>query len=129
MLDNKLVYAYPVAFRDKLDLLRKVLRVYALVTNIEEEENYLRPRLVDVLSFYILRGYNNETTDLILESLDIKKSNLTQINSELRRKGFLVRDTHNFRKNTVSEEMRLLCEHFIDTKDRKIFLIDFQKMK
>ena len=54
------VYGIPIKYKDKLDLLKKVLRIYASVININTKKNYLRPRLVDVLAFYILFGYNGK---------------------------------------------------------------------
>ena len=121
------VYGFPISYTDELDLLKKVLKINAVVTNINENENYLRPKLVDVLSFYILLGYSKETKDLILESLSINMKNLNQINSELTRKKYLIRDLHNFKKKHLSEELKSLKKYFIEGESAKIFLIKFKE--
>lgn len=126
MSKNKInVYGFPVVYNDQLDLLRKVLKIHAVVTNIEKDENFLRPKLVDVLSFYILMGYSSETKDIILESLDITTKNLNQINSELKKKKCLVVDIHNFRNKHLSEELKQLKNYFLEGDYSKIFLIKF----
>lgn len=123
------VYGYPVSYSDKLDLLRKVLKVHAVVTNIDKNENFLRPKLVDVLSFYILMDYSKETRDIILDSLDITQKNLNQINSELTKKKYLIRDNNNFRKKHLSKELKMLKKYFLEGDYKKIFLVSFKEKK
>lgn len=119
------VYGIPIKYKDKLDLLKKVLKIYASVININTKKNYLRPRLVDVLAFYILFGYNKKTKELILQSLKMDIKNLNQINSELTKKKFLIRDNNNFTKKHISQELEELNKYFILENTKKIFLIKF----
>lgn len=119
------VYGIPIKYKDKLDLLKKVLRIYASVININAKKNYLRPRLVDVLAFYILFGYNKKTKELILQSLKMDIKNLNQINSELTKKKFLIRDSNNYTKKHISKELEELNNYFILEDTKKIFLIKF----
>lgn len=121
------VYGIPITYKDKLDLLKKVLRIYASVININTNKNYLRPRLVDVLAFYILFGYTKDTKKLILESLKMDIKNLNQINSELTKKKFLIRDANNFTKKHISKELEGLNDYFILKKTNNIFLVKFIK--
>lgn len=123
------VYGYPVDYSDELDLLRKVLKVHAVVTNIDKDENFLRPMLVKVLSFYILWGYSKETKEIIMDSLEITQKNLNQINSELTKKKYLVRDTHNFRKKYLSKELTMLKNYFLEGDYKKVFLVRFKEKK
>lgn len=123
------VYGFNVSYKDNLDLLRKVLILNATSTNINKGKNYLRPKLVDVLSFYILYDYSKETKDLIIESLKIKGTNLNQINSELTRKGYLIKDYFNYRRKTLSEELIALKKYFLEEDTSKIFLIKFNEKK
>lgn len=119
------IYGYEVSFKDKLDLLRKVLNIHATLTNLNKEKNHLRPKLVDVLSFYILMGYSKETKEMILESMGITVKNLNQINSELTKKGYLVRDTMNFRIKHLSNELKMLKGYFLTGESKKAYLIPF----
>ena len=123
------IYGYPVKYKDKMDLLQKVLSVHAVVTNIEKGKNYMRPMLVKVIAFYILMGYSKETRDIIKESLNIKGSNLNQINSELTRKGYLVKDYMNFRVKYLSKELHQLKSYFLEGDYVKLFTIKFSKVK
>ena len=129
MAKGKSVYGLNIDFKDRLDLLKKILKLHALVTNINKAENYLRPKLVDVLSFYILRGYSKETKDLILASLGITGKNLNQINSELTKKKYLIRDNNNFRKKHLSQELKVLRDYFLEGEYNKIYLVKFNERK
>ena len=121
------IYGIPLVYRDKLDLLKKVLKVYATLINVNKKGNYLRPRLVDVLAFYILFGYNKETKILIMESLKMDVKNLNQINSELSKKKFLIRDSNNFTKKHISKELDELKNYFLSDDLSKVFAIKFVK--
>lgn len=123
------VYGCSVSYVDKLDMTSKVLNVYACVVNINKGENHLRPRLVQVLAFYLLMSYCNETKQLIQESLGITLKNLNQINSELTKKGYLLRDSRNHRRRHLSKELEIIKNYFVDSneKTKKIFLMDFLK--
>ena len=74
------MYIQKFEYTDTLDKLTKVLQMYALMINLKIGKIYLRPRLVEVLAFYILRDYSNETKELIIQTLGIEKANLNQIN-------------------------------------------------
>lgn len=126
---NLNVYGKRLNFSDKLDLIKKVLQIYAIITDINVKNKFLRPKLIDVLSFYILWGYNIETKDLVLKSLKISEENLNQINYELTKKGFLVRDIYNLRVKNLSEETKKLSNYFLSNELNKIFLIKFDKNK
>lgn len=123
------VYGFNVSYKDNLDLLRKVLILNATSTNINKGKNYLRPKLVDVLSFYILYDYSKDTKDLIMDSIGITSKNLNQINSELTRKQYLIRDKYNSRIKYLSEELKSLKKYFLEEETSKLFLIKFNEQK
>ena len=121
------IYGSKIIFTDDLDLMKKVLNIYAKIVNIEKKSNYLSPRLVNVLSFYMLKGYSKETKVLIQKSLDINVTNLNQINAELTKKKCLVKDEYNFSTKHLSESLENLKLYFIKGEYSKIFMINFKK--
>lgn len=122
------VYGFTLDYKDNWLLVRQILRIYALVTNINKGDNFLRSRLADVLSFYILFDYSKETKNLIIKSLKITNKNLNQINAELTEKKFLIRDLHNFRKKHLSKDLVSLKKYFLDEENlNKFFLIKMRK--
>jgi len=121
------VYGYNLKFKDDLDLLNKILSIYAAIVNLNEGNNHLRPKLVQVISFYILFGYSVDTKNTIMESLNITKKNLNQINSELTRKNYLLRDAFNFRTKHLSKELKEVKSYFLTGNHSKIFLIKLTK--
>lgn len=128
-LTKQNVYGYGIVYKDQIDLLTKVLKIHSLVTNLKIEESYLRPKLAEVLSFYMLLGYSKETKNVIIESLKITLQNLNQINAELTKKKYLVRDNNNFRKKHLSKELNEFKEFFLSNDLSKILLIKLTKDK
>ena len=118
------MYIQKFEYTDTLDKLTKVLQMYALMINLEIGKIYLRPRLVEVLAFYILRDYSNETKELIIQTLGIEKANLNQINSELTKKGYLRIDQRSFRKKHLSPAMLQIKDYF--TNDESFCLLGFK---
>lgn len=124
------VFAYNLKFNNDWLLIRALLKIYSITLNIKKESVYLRPKLVDVLAYYILLGYSDETKEIILKSLKIKRTNLNQINAELTKKKFLKVDPYNLRKKYISKDLESLRDYFLDSeKEKKLFLINFQKIE
>lgn len=125
MNDIKL-YGMKVSYTDELDLMQKVLNLYSKVINISSTENFLRPRHVSVLAFYLLKGYTNETKKLVLDSLEISVANLNQINAELTKKGFLIRGHSNYSEKFLSKGLESLKEYFMNREFNKLFMVSFK---
>ena len=121
------MYIQKFEYTDTLDKLTKVLQMYALMVNLKIGKIYLRPRLVEVLAFYILRGYSPETKEIIINTLNIEKANLNQINSELTKKGYLRIDQRSFRKKYLSPAMLQIKEYFMKDEDFCLFGFKFEK--
>jgi hypothetical protein len=121
------IHGSRVEYSDDLDLMKKVLNIYAKIINIDRDDNFLSPRLVNVLSFYMLRGYSKETKKLILESLDINVANLNQINAELTRKGCLERDKYNHSHKNLSPSLEELKNYLMEDAPAKVFVVRFDK--
>lgn len=121
------MYIQRFEYTDTLDKLTKVLQLYALMVNLKVGKIYLRPKLVEVLAFYILKGYNEKTKELILNSLNITKPNLNQINSELTKKGYLRIDQRSYRKKYLSPAMEQIKKYFLENNDFCLFGFKFEK--
>lgn len=120
------MYIQRFEYKDSLDKLTKVLQLYALMVNLKVGKIYLRPKLVEILAFYILKGYSDETKELIIKTLNITRPNLNQINAELTRKGYLRIDQRSYRKKYLSPAMLQIKEYFMDGKSDDFCLMGFK---
>ena len=109
----KPIYGYSLDFSNRLDLMKKAVSVFATLEALKAGEVKIRKKLIDVLSFYALNGYSRETKKMISETLEISTDNLTQINAELTKSGYLLRDRNNFRKKTLHPDLERLKNIFI----------------
>lgn len=99
------IYGYSVKPKNRLDLMRISVAIFATLERVRTGEVMIRKKLEDVLAFYALNGYNTETKKMIIETLNISADNLTQINAELTRNGYLIRDNNNFRKKYLHPDI------------------------
>ena len=127
-LENVKIQYFGLTFSDKLDFCRKMMSIYALIVNLHHRTNYLKQRSADVLAFYMAMGYSQETKDIIMEVLEINIKNLNQVNYELTRKMFLVRDPYNSQKRSLSIELQQLRDSLLDNEGNSTSLnIRFKK--
>lgn len=112
-------------FENSFDKVHACLRLYAEATNIKAGYVHIRPRMVDVLTFYILYGYSRETKKKILETTGFTKENLNQINSELTKKGYLRMDSRNYRIKHLSPTVQGLKDFFDSSEDIEKSLFAF----
>ena len=121
------MYIQKFEYKDSLDKLTKVLQLYALMINLKVGKIYLRPKLVEVLAFYILKGYGDKTKETIINTLGITKPNLNQINSELTKKGYLRIDQRSYRKKYLSPAMLQIKDYFLNNNDFCLLGFKFEK--
>lgn len=129
-LENVKIQYFNLSFNDKLDICRKIMSIYALIVNLHHKTTFLKQRTADVLAFYMAMGYSQNTKEYILEALETNSKNLNQINSELTKKMFLLRDPHNSQKRTLSVELQQLRDFFLNDESESVsFNIRFRKRK
>lgn len=78
------------------------------------------------LIFYMMYGYNDEAIQDIKDYTDVDDIYMNTINSNLRTKGYLVKDERNFHKSHLSTEVEDLKQH-LDSDGIKMFSIVFKK--
>lgn len=108
------IYGYKLNFTNRVDLMKKAVTVFATLEALDAGRVKIRKKLIDVLTYYTLNGYNSETKKMIMESLSMTRDNLTQINSELTKCGYLIRDKMNYRKKTIHPDLERLKNVFMD---------------
>ena len=124
------IYGYTLGFSTRLDLMKKAVTVFATLEAIKHGEVKIRKKLIDVLTFYALNGYELKTKRMITETLKISTDNLTQINAELTKSGYLIRDKNNFRKKTLHPDLERLKNIFIPEsplKCKRAIIIKFDE--
>ena len=122
------VYLNKMYTDNDIDKLTKVLSVFSMVKNgnIPEENKrvHLRGQAVKVLAYYMLFGYSAETRELLVDN-GFSKTNVHQINSELRKLGYLKKDQMNYHNGFLSDELLRIRDYFMaTTKDKKLFVIE-----
>ncbi len=124
------IYKFETDYKNRYELMCRALSIYTNVKNFDKDDTFLRPMLIKVLTFYILEGYSLETKGLIMDSLGINIKNINQINSELTKKGFLIKDIMNHRNKFLNPELKKLREYFLeDTQSTKLFLVQINPKK
>lgn len=142
-----LVYGMNVSFDNEMTLIKSVLTIYSSIENLNtiyqdskrkpsdkklksSKSKYLRPRLIDVLTFYVYKGYSTETKNEIKDTFrNINTQNLNQINAELTAKGYLIKDTYNFRKKHLNPQLQALRKYFLEGEyvNKPMFTVSFLK--
>lgn len=118
------LYSIDIKFKDSIDLLQKVLTLYSAGVHLNRNNENLRPRLIQILAFYVLKGYSSETKDLILDSIPgLKKSNLNQINSDLLKLGYLEKGKYKNDERTLSKPLMELKQYIETESNGKPFII------
>ena len=129
-MKNINTYAMTVPFENSYELLLNFLILYSSVQNIRNGKNYLRPKLIEILAYYMLKGYNSDTKEYIIKhEPSLNKANLNQINSELSRKNLLIRDKYKAHDRVLSKDLQALSDYVLGkTETRPIFTIVFKKV-
>jgi|688.fasta_scaffold657430_2 hypothetical protein len=107
------LYKIDINAKNEFDTLKNLITVYSCYKTIAgEEARMLRPKLVTLLSIYIRDGYNKDSKALACELLDLKKTNLNCLNSELRDGGFLIKSEMNNRESYLNPELQGLSDYY-----------------
>lgn len=123
MADKK-VYGLINKYDNYHELLQNFLIMYSVSINLNNPNNHLKPRLSNVLSYYVLKGYSEETKKIILDSKEgLSRKHLNQINCELQKQGYLHPHKHNENRREVDKSLLELKEYLEMTKDDKPLLI------
>lgn len=107
--------------KNTVDLLSKVIDIYALLNSTEE--NKLAKYEKRILLYYLQKGFNETALEAICEDTGYKKNYLHVVNKKLRDKGYLIVDEkrHVFDLNA---DLKLMRKKFVDDKS-KGYIINF----
>lgn len=98
-----------------IKILSNILDIYNSINMHNRPEKVLKPYQLRLLSLYIRKGYSKETMDEFKESYNRNDGYVNVINSELRNKGFLIKDDYK-KNNYLSSEMEDIKKSIIDKK-------------
>lgn len=125
------IYKVDIEYNNSHEMFRHFLTVYSTVSNIKHGGTYIRPQLVKVLTFYLLKGYNETTKDLIINSIKgMTRKNLNQINSELQKKGYLIKDKYAHTLRHLNQPLKDIKAYIESSnQDPLMLLATFNKKK
>jgi hypothetical protein len=109
---SKEIYWNELRYKNEMDMLKKIIRIYSIVMLEDDLENHEET----VLMFYFKYGYSPETKEKIRESLDISPHYLNTINYHLDQKGYLKKDEKNKQKKHLADGLQKLKSSFLDNK-------------
>lgn len=114
--------SYRLTSEKKGDMIQviDIVKIYSIL----KKEKELIGRNLEVLAFYLVNGYNRDLKEKMAEELNIKINNVNQINSSLRKDGYLIQDKKNKTKNVVDPDLKKFKEFIID-KEKKNVIIEF----
>lgn len=123
-MSQKNVYGLINRYDNYHELLQNFLILYSVSINLNNPTNHLKPRLSNVLSYYVLKGYSEETKKIILDSKPgLTRKHLNQINCELQKQGYLHPHKHNENRREVDKSLLDLKEYLESNKDNKPHLV------
>jgi hypothetical protein len=125
------IYNIDIPYNNNYELVKSFLNMYTEAMSDIDDNLRLRPKLIEVLSYYMMYGYSDETKELIVSTMDsMNMLNLNQINSELQRKKYLYKDKYKDSLRHLSEPLEGLRQ-YLNNKDivNKVLLISYSRRK
>lgn len=100
----------PIEAKTPIDFVEKILDIYLIHgVKVGSVKKKLSPKLLRILSFYILYGYTKEAKKIIVDSMDITYPILNSANKELRDSGFLEDgDIYSKTNNVLNKDLSIL---------------------
>lgn len=118
------IYQIEIKSDNEFQVLQKLITVYSCYRTITGwKSKMLRAKLVTLLSIYIKYGYSKESKDRACEMLDLKKTNLNCLNSELRDGGFLIKSEMNTRDSYLNAELQELSDYYKSNGDNPTMVL------
>jgi hypothetical protein len=112
------IYQIEIKSKNEFEVLQNLVTVYSCYKTITGwKHKMLRQKLVLLLSIYIKYGYSKDSKNRACEMLDLKKTNLNCLNSELRDGGFLIKGTMNVRDSFLNPELQELSDYYMGKGD------------
>lgn len=121
------LYREIITTRDELETIHTAVSILNLSKKLRKEEKTLRPRNIEVLSFFILYGFSKETKKLIQDTLDVKPHTVAQNTTDLVKAGAIYRDMYNQNVYHVNQEYLDLKDFFLEKSNFRLFCIQLQK--
>lgn len=118
----KEIYFNQLKYKNEMELLRKIIRIYSIVKLNDDLENHEE----EVLMFYFKYGYSPETKEKIKDTLEISAHYLNTINYHLDKKGYLKKDEYNKQKKHLTNDLEELKKAFIE-KGVEVYAIGIKK--
>lgn len=105
------IFCSTAFYTDRLDLSRKVLKVYNSLSAILNWPS-ISSRHIDLIAYYICYGYNDNTQKRYMDDFNIDMASLRVMNSEMKKKGLLVDVGGNFRTRNLSPRLQRFRQYF-----------------
>lgn len=102
----KLRYSLDVSYENNARIVDILVMNYAYASKIEPPTK----REIGVLRDYVLYGYSGQIKDVISANLGITKDNLNVINSNLEKKGYLVKHPTNQTMRKINKDLEIIKE-------------------
>lgn len=98
--------------------IAKIVKIYSILKKGKE----LKGRNLQALAFYLKEGYSLNVKRKMARQMNIAENNLNQINSNLRKEGYLIVDQNKRIKNHVDPELVKLKKFIIDNGGKNLVI-------
>lgn len=132
------IYKFDIKYENTYELISHFVSVYSKANNVKFEkideedkvdktkDGYIRPALVKVLTYYVLKGYSDETKELILKgNPKMNLKNLNQINSELQNKGYLLKDKYKKGVRHLNKSLKNIKDYIENNEPPYVIMMKF----
>lgn len=122
-------YGLKIKYKNSFDLVSAYINMFSSVSGHVNKDAAIRPKLIRIITYYVLRGYNDDTKEFILKAENMNITNLNQCNSELQNKGYLVKDRWLDNVRHLNPSLSRLSEYIKQSEEgkNKFLLVAFEK--
>ena len=114
-------YGTNVKCDNDIEVLSAMIQLYSVSISLRGGKK-LRPKLAQLLSYYVKYGYSKETKDLAKDSMYTTSYNITVMNSELDKLSYLLTSNTNFHVKSLNSELQLLANYYKNPGSKKHFV-------
>lgn len=98
--------------------ISKIVKLYSIFKKGKE----LKGRKLQALTFYLREGYSLNIKKKMALQMGIAENNLNQVNSNLRKEGYLIVDEHKKIKNYVDPELVKIIDFLVKKGGKNLVL-------
>lgn len=119
------IYRSIITCDNEIEVLSAMIELYSTSITIRRKET-IRPKLTELLAYYVKYGYNKESKRIASQSMGVKTTNLNVMNRELTVLGYLIPSTKNLNNKYLHPELQRLSEYYNKSQENSFYLFQIK---